>query len=267
MHWRTVPSACVLFGLSSFGVGVVAGREAGTGVVQDERKPAPLWAEGGRRERFTPENCVIALIDHQTGLMNLVDNAPPTTFKNVVVALAKTAKIHGVPTVITTSAETGPNGPFVPEVLKILPNAPVISRPGQINAWENADFVDALRKTGRRKIVMAGITTDVCVAFAALSALDAGFDVYVVADASGATNADVQQAALMRMSAAGAVIGTWFGISCELLYDWRNPTGPATAQLFVEHMPSYAEIFHSHQARSAAAGAATDERPAGERGR
>jgi nicotinamidase-related amidase len=210
------------------------------------------WAPGGKRERWNADNCVFAFIDHQTGLMNLVDSARPVEFKNMVIALAKTAKIHNVPVVITTSAETGPNGPFVPEVLALLPDAPLISRPGQINAWDNSDFVAAIAKTGRKKIVMSGITTDVCVAFAALSALDAGYEVYVVVDASGSMNADTQQASLMRMSDAGAIMGTWFALSCELLSDWRNPPGPASAQLFIEHMPSYAEVFNSHKAQSAA---------------
>lgn len=213
------------------------------------------WAPGGKRERLTPENCVFAFIDHQTGLMNLVENTTAVTFKNYVIGLAKTAKIHKVPVVITTSAEKGPNGPFLPEVLALLPDAPVISRPGQINAWDNPDFVKAIEKTGRRKIVMSGITTDVCVAFAALSALDAGYEVYVVVDASGSMNPDVQNAALVRMADAGAVIGTWFAISCELLSDWRNPAGAASAQLFIEHMPGYAEIYNSHAAQTAAGSA------------
>lgn len=216
-------------------------------------KRMSTWAEGGKRERWNADNCVFAFIDHQTGLMNLVDSARPVEFKNMVIALAKTAALHNVPTVITTSAETGPNGPFLPEVIKLLPNAPVVSRPGQINAWDNADFVEAIKKTGRKKIVMSGITTDVCVAFAALSALDAGYEVYVVVDASGSMNADTQHASLMRMSDAGAIMGTWFALSCELLSDWRNPQGAGSAALFIEHMPSYAEVFNSHQAQAARA--------------
>lgn len=213
-------------------------------------KKLATWAPGGKLERWTPDNCVFAFIDHQTGLMNLVDNVRPVEFKNIVVGLAQTAKIHNVPSVITTSAEDGPNGPYIPEVLSILPDAPRIPRPGQINAWDNDDFVEAIKKTGRKKIVMSGITTDVCVAFAALSALDAGYEVYVVVDASGSMNADVQNASLMRMADKGAIIGTWFALSCELLSDWRNPAGAATAQLFIDHMPSYAEVFESHKAAS-----------------
>jgi nicotinamidase-related amidase len=247
MNTRHIVSALLLATLGGLGIGM----SVGMGSAQPAAKPNPTWAPGGKRERWTPDNCVFAFVDHQTGLMNLVDSSKPVEFKNMVIALAKTAKLHNTPTVITTSAETGPNGPFIPEVLALLPDAPVISRPGQINAWENADFVDAIKKTGRKKIIMSGITTDVCVVFAALSALDAGYEVYIVADASGSMNPDTQTASLMRLSDAGAIIGTWFGISCELLYDWRTPAGPGTAQLFIEHMPSYGEVFHSHAAQAA----------------
>jgi nicotinamidase-related amidase len=237
--------------LAAAGLAVVA-----TGTLSSARAwgaqagKGPTWAAGGTRERWTPENTVFAFIDHQTGLMNLVGDTPTVEYKNYVVGLAKLAKIHGIPSVITTSAEGGPNGPKLPEVVALLPDAPYIKRNGQINAWEDPAFVDAIRKTGRTKIVMSGITTDVCVAFAALSALDAGFEVYVVTDASGSMSEQTQLASLMRMQEAGAVMGTWFALSCEMLYDWRNPKGAESAQLFVEHFPAYAEIFHSHRAHS-----------------
>ncbi|MBY0262366.1 MAG: hydrolase [Phycisphaerales bacterium] len=210
------------------------------------------WAPGGKHERFTPDNCVFAFVDHQTGLMNIVDNTDPVGFKNYVIALAKLAKLHNVPVVLTTSAETGPNGPLLPEIVQQFPGTPIISRPGQINAWDNADFVAAIQKTGKKKIVMSGITTDVCVTFAALSALDAGYDVYVVVDASGSMSEQTQTASLMRMQQAGATIGTWFGISCELLSDWRNPAGEGSAKLFVEHFQSYGSVFQSWDAQQKA---------------
>lgn len=254
MNQKLLSSLSLLLALAGATM-LLAGSKPATAAAQPQASAKSTWAPGGQRERLTPDNCVFALIDHQTGLMNLVDNVRPVEFKNMVIALAKTAKLHGVPVVITTSAEDGPNGPFLPEVVQLFPQAPIISRPGQINAWDNADFVKAIEETGRKKIVMSGITTDVCVAFAALSALDAGYEVYVVVDASGSMNPDVQDAALMRMSAAGATIGTWFALSCELLSDWRNPTGAGSAQLFVEHMPSYSEVFNSHKALSAPAAA------------
>jgi nicotinamidase-related amidase len=261
MDRKYVSSALALFALGALAWGVLsAAPSPAPAMAQQAAEAGPqkhaTWGPGGKRERWSPENCVFAFIDHQTGLMNLVDNARPVEFKNMVIALAKTAKLHNVPSVITTSAETGPNGPYVPDVLALLPDAPRIPRPGQINAWDNADFVEAIKKTGRKKIVMSGITTDVCVAFAALSALDAGYEVYVVVDASGSMNQDTQNASLMRMSNAGAIMGTWFALSCELLSDWRNPAGAGTAQLFIEHMPSYAEVFNSHKAASGGAAGA-----------
>ncbi len=253
MNKKSLRFALALTGAAALGGTLVAtGRTAENAGQPASTGPKNLatWAPGGKHERWTPDNCVFAFIDHQTGLMNLVDNVRPVEFKNIVIGLAQTAKIHNVPSVITTSAEDGPNGPYMPEVLAILPDAPRIARPGQINAWDNDAFVEAIKKTGRKKIVMSGITTDVCVAFAALSALDGGYEVYVVVDASGSMNTDVQNASLMRMASAGATIGTWFGLSCELLSDWRNPAGAATAQLFIDHMPSYAEVFESHKAAS-----------------
>lgn len=251
MNRKYMSPLLVVTTVAALAWGFLSDRRATAQAQSGASAKSPTWAAGGKRERWTPDNCAFAFIDHQTGLMNLVESSRPVEFKNMIIALAKTAKLHHIPTVITTSAENGPNGPFIPEVLALLPNTPVISRPGQINAWENSDFVDAIKKTGRKKIVMSGITTDVCVAFATLSAIDAGYEVYVVADASGSMNADTQSASLMRMADAGAIMGTWFAISCELLWDWRNPAGPGSAQLFIEHMPSYAEVFNSHKSASA----------------
>jgi len=252
MYKKLIPA--FLAATACVGLGVILANGLGTSPAQAQTtagKSNPTWASGGKRERLTPENCVFAFIDHQTGLTNLVENVSAVTFKNYCIALAKTAKIHNIPVVLTTSAEDGPNGPFLPEMVALLPDAPLISRPGQISAWDNADFVEAIKKTGRKKIVMSGITTDVCVAFATLAAIDAGYEVYVVVDASGSMSPEAQSASIMRMAAAGATIGNWFAISCELLSDWRNPAGQATAQLFVEHFPSYAEIYHSHKFQTA----------------
>jgi len=213
---------------------------------QGAQPAAPTWAPGGSRERLTPDNCVFAFVDHQTGLMNIVDNVKAVEFKNYVLGLGELAKIHNVPVVLTTSAEDGPNGPKIPELRGMFPDAPLVSRPGQINAWDNEEFVRAIERTGRKKIVMSGITTDVCVAFATLSALDAGYEVYVVVDASGTMNPEVQTAAIMRMADAGAIIGNWFAIACELLWDWREPAGADSAELFKKYLPSYADVVHSH---------------------
>lgn len=217
----------------------------------------PVWAPGGSHARLTVDNSVFAFVDHQTGLMNLVDNVRAVEFKNYVLGLGELARAHGMPVVLTTSAEEGPNGPKLPELVAMFPDAPLISRPGQINAWSNEEFVQAIKVTGRKNIIISGITTDVCVAFATLSALDAGYTVYVVVDASGTMSESAQNAALMRMSAAGAIIGNWFAISCELLWDWREPAGPASAELFKKYLPSYADVVHSHESRQPPAASST----------
>src|SRR5262245_18078027 len=145
---KSLSSAVAVALLAALGAALVGT----SGLAQPPSKGRPTWAAAGKRERCTPENCVFAFIDHQTGLMNLVENTSAVTCKNYVSALGKTAKLHNVPVVMTTSASSGPNGPFLPEVAQMFPNAPLISRPGQINAWENSDFVDAIKKTGKRKI-------------------------------------------------------------------------------------------------------------------
>lgn len=221
-----------------------------TSVVQPSVGHPTKWVKDGKSERLTPDNCVFLFVDHQAGLMNLVDNVDMPTYKADVIAKAKTAKLFNVPVIITTSAATGPNGPKIPEIVEMFPDASHIARNGEINAWDDPNFRAAVEKTGRKKVVVSGITTDVCVAFVTLSMLDAGYDVYVVVDASGTTNSAVQEASLMRISAAGAEMGNWFALACELLADWRNPEGAGAAQLFKEHMPGYAEAMASHAAFS-----------------
>ena len=206
------------------------------------------WVAGGERERLTPDNCAFLFVDHQAGLMNLVDNVEMPTYKADVIAKAKVGKLHNVPVVITTSAADGPNGPKLPEIVEMFPDAPLIERTGQINAWDDPNFRAAVEATGRKKVVVSGITTDVCVAFVTLSMLEAGYDVYVVVDASGTTNAQVQAASLVRMADAGAEIGNWVALACERLSDWRNPAGAGSAAIFAEHMPGYAEAMASHAA-------------------
>ncbi|WP_054064557.1 isochorismate family cysteine hydrolase YcaC, partial [Pseudomonas asplenii] len=173
-------------------------------------------------KRLDKNDAVVLLVDHQTGLISLVQDFSPNEFKNNVLALADCAKFFNLPTILTTSFEQGPNGPLVPELKEMFPDAPYIARPGQINAWDNEDFVKAIKATGRKQLIIAGVVTDVCVAFPTLSALAEGFDVFVVTDASGTFNDTVQQAAWNRMTQAGAQMMNWFAVACELHRDWRN---------------------------------------------
>jgi nicotinamidase-related amidase len=204
---------------------------------------------GFRYERLAKDDAALLLVDHQSGLLSLVQDYSPGEFKNNVLALAAIGKFFKLPTILTTSFEDGPNGPLMPELKEIFPEAPYVPRPGQINAWDNADFVKAVQQTGRRQLLIAGIVTDVCVAFPALSAIEAGFQVFVVADASGTFNEAVRQAALMRMAAAGAQLMNWFAVACELHRDWRNDI-EGLGKLFSAHIPAYQNLMTSYFARS-----------------
>jgi nicotinamidase-related amidase len=200
--------------------------------------------------RLDRDNAAVLLVDHQAGLLSLVRDIDPDKFKNNVLALADAARYFNLPTILTTSFETGPNGPLMPELKEMFPNAPYIARPGQINAWDNDDFVNAIKATGKKQLIIAGVVTEVCVGFVALSAIEAGFQVFVVADASGTFNEMTRDAAWDRMSQAGAQLMTWFGVACELHRDWRNDID-GLATLLSNHIPDYRNLITSYTALSA----------------
>src|SRR6218665_1868135 len=139
--------------------------------------------------RLDKNNAAVLLVDHQAGLLSLVRDIEPDRFKNNVLALGDLARYFKLPTILTTSFETGPNGPLVPELKAMFSESPYIARPGNINAWDNDDFVKAVKATGKKQLIIAGVVTQVCVAFPVLSAIEEGYDVFVVADASGTFNA------------------------------------------------------------------------------
>ena len=195
--------------------------------------------------RLDKDNAAVLLVDHQTGLLSLVRDIDPDKFKNNVLALAAAAKYFNLPTILTTSFEQGLNGPLVPELKEMFPEAPYIARPGQINAWDNEDFVKAIKATGKKQLIIAGVVTEVCVAFPALSALAEDFEVFVITDASGTFNALTRDSAWDRMSNAGAQLMTWFGMACELHRDWRNDIEGLGA-LFSNHIPDYRNLMNSY---------------------
>ena len=195
--------------------------------------------------RLDKNDVAVLLVDHQTGLLSLVRDIDPDKFKNNVLALADIAKYFQLPTILTTSFEEGPNGPLVPELKELFPDAPYIARPGQINAWDNEDFVKAVKATGKKQLLVAGVVTEVCVSFPVLSALAEDFDVFVVTDASGTFNEVTRNAAWSRMEQAGAQLMSWFGVACELHRDWRNDV-EGLGTLFSNHIPDYRNLINSH---------------------
>ena len=202
-------------------------------------------------KRLNKDEAIVLLVDHQAGLMSLVRDIQPDQFRNNVLALADVASYFKLPTILTTSFEDGPNGPLMPELQEIFPDAPFIARPGQINAWDNEDFVAAVRATGRKQIIIAGVVTEVCVSFPTLSALGEGYEVFVVTDASGTFNDITRNAALQRMQAAGAQLVSWFAVAGELHRDWRNDVA-GLGGLFAKHIPDYRNLMQSYDRASAA---------------
>ena len=200
--------------------------------------------------RLDKDNAAVLLVDHQAGLLSLVRDIDPDKFKNNVLALADLAKFFKLPTILTTSFETGPNGPLVPELKELFPDAPYIARPGQINAWDNEDFVKAIKATGKKQLIIAGVVTEVCVAFPALAAIEEGFDVFVVTDASGTFNQISRDSAWQRMTAAGAQLMNWFAVACELHRDWRNDV-EGLAKICSDHIPDYRNLMTSYAALTA----------------
>lgn len=196
--------------------------------------------------RLSKSDAAVLLVDHQTGLISsLVRDYGVDEFKNNVLALANTANFFDLPVILTTSFEDGPNGPLMQELIELFPNAPKIARPGQINAWDNEEFVKAIEETGKKQLIIAGVVTDVCVAFPALSAINAGYEVFVVTDASGTFSKQVADAALMRMAHGGVQLMNWFSVAAELQRDWRNDVEGFGA-LLAKHLPSYQNIIGSY---------------------
>lgn len=200
-------------------------------------------------KRLSADTAALLMIDHQAGLSNGVADQTQSEYKLNVSALADIGRVFNLPTILTTSAADGPNGPIMPEVLARLPEAQIVHRPGEVNAWDNADFVAAVKKTGRKQLIMAGVSTEVCVAFAALAAQAEGYEVYAVIDASGTWNKTVQDVAVARMAQAGITPITWVAVAAELQRDWRKETGQQLAKIMGEGLPFYGNAIASFLAK------------------
>jgi nicotinamidase-related amidase len=176
---------------------------------------------------FTPDNAAMLLIDHQVGTMGLTHSHDLNLVKQNALKLAKIAKAVNMPVVLTSSMEDHAQGPLLPELEQILPKefAARIKRPGIVNAMHHEGFNLAVKATGRKKLIVAGITTEICVTFPVLQMLDEGYEVQVSADASASWSKYGDDLALRRMEKAGATITTVDQIISELAIDWTSPNG------------------------------------------
>jgi nicotinamidase-related amidase len=196
-----------------------------------------------------PNDAVLLLIDHQSGLFQLVRDMEYRELRNNVIALAKVAKIAKIPTVVTASVPDGANGPSIPEILLSNPDAVYVPRNGPINAWDHRPFVEAIEKTKRKTLLIAGTLTSICMAFPALSALSAGYKVFCIVDASGNWSKMATDISIARVTQAGAMPIDTFAAITEVMHTWNRPDAMEFAKVFVDHVePAYGALFESYYA-------------------
>jgi len=177
-------------------------------------------------EPLTSENAALILVDHQVGLMTGVRDMSPAELKHNVVGLAKAAKVLKLPIVVTTTARDSMWGPTVPELVEALPGVQIIDR-STVNAFDDAKTAHAIEGTGRRKLIFAGLSLEVCAAFPAITALSKGYAAYVAVDASGTFNQTKREAGLLRMLQAGVIVSDHATLMMEIMKDNGRPEAVA----------------------------------------
>lgn len=191
-------------------------------------------------ELLTPTNCQLIFIDHQPQMAFGVQSIDRQTLKNNVVALAKSAKVFDIPTIITTVETESFSGHTYPELLAVFPDTPLLERTS-MNSWDDQKVRDALAKNGQKKVVVSGLWTEVCNNSFAISAMAEGdYEIYMVADASGGTTQEAHDYAMQRMIQAGVVPVTWQQVLLEWQRDWaRRETYDAVIGIVKEHSGAY----------------------------
>lgn len=187
-----------------------------------------------------PDKSVLVLIDHQDGVVRQNKTTPEADVRRAVLALAKAANILKLPVVISSSMEDGVTGPIFSELAEALPEAYErrIKRPGIVNAWHQPEFKRAIEETGRKQVIMAGLTADVCLVFPATSMAEEGYQVHAVMDATGGWSDISEEMARRRMEKAGVVLTSAITVIAEAAYDFSTPTGTALQELMTKDLIS-----------------------------
>ncbi|MDN5882619.1 MAG: hydrolase, partial [Nitrosospira sp.] len=200
----------------------------------------------GARPVIDPDDAVMLLIDHQSGLFQTVKDMPMTTLRAHATALAKMATLCKIPVITTASVPQGPNGPLIPEIHQNAPHAQYVARQGEINAWDNAEFVAAVKATGRKTLIIAGTITSVCMAFPAISAVYEGYKVFAVIDASGTYSKMAQEITLARIVQAGVVPTDTGAVASELQKTWNREDAQQWAEIYTSVFPPYQLLMESY---------------------
>ena len=206
-----------------------------------------VLSTGGGQALINPADTVILLLDHQTGLFQTVKDIGVMELRANTIALAKLGTLLKLPVITTTSVPDGPNGPPMPELKEAAPHAHYVPRHGEVNAWDNEAFVKAVRDTGKKTLIMAGVWTSVCVMFPALDATAVGFKVYAVIDASGDPSEMVSRTTLARFVQGGVVPTTVNAVVSENHRTWNRPEAAELAQLYTMYAPNYRAVMESYQ--------------------
>jgi len=212
-----------------------------------------VLSTGGGQALINPADTVILLLDHQTGLFQTVKDIGVMELRANTIALAKLGALLKLPVITTSSVPDGPNGPPMPELKEAAPHAHYVPRHGEVNAWDNEAFVKAVRDTGKKTLIMAGVWTSVCVMFPALDATAAGFKVYAVIDASGDPSEMVSRTTLARFVQGGVVPTTVNAVVSEIHRTWNRPEAAELAQLYTMYAPNYRAVMESYQMAQQAA--------------
>ena len=202
---------------------------------------------GGGQALLDPNDSVLLLLDHQAGLLQTVKDVGITELRANTLLLAKLATMHKIPVITSASEPNGPNGPLLPEIQSGAPGAIYVTRRGEVNAWDNPDFVETVRKTGRRTLIVAGIWTSVCVMFPALDAKAAGYKVYAVMDASGDPSEIASMTSLARFVQAGVIPTTANAVLSEVHRTWNRPDAAELGKLYALAAPNYLAVAESWQ--------------------
>ena len=200
----------------------------------------------GLKPAIDPNDAVMLLIDQQSGLFQLVADMPMPELRARAAALAKMATLANIPVITTASVPQGPNGPVIPEIAENAPHAQYVARRGEINAWDNPDFVAAVKATGRKTLIIAGTITSVCMAFPAIAAVADGYKVFAVVDASGTYSKMAQELTLARFVQAGVVPMDIAAVASELQQTWNRADAMEWAGVYTKVFPAYQLLIESY---------------------
>ncbi len=217
------------------------------------RSKSSVLPSGGGAALIDPSDALFLLLDHQSGLFQTVKDIAVADLRRNVEVIARLATLLEIPVVTTASEPAGSNGPLMPEIHRLAPHASYVPRKGEVNAWDNDDFVARIRSTGRRTLIMAGVWTSVCVMFPALDAHAAGYDVYAVIDASGDPSELTSRTTLARFVQGGIKPTTTNAVLSELHRTWARPEAAELATLYGLVAPNYAAVIESYQRAQEAA--------------